>query len=106
MREHDDRLRCRTAFDVVFQPGKLLRAEIAETAGFQIDDIDEADEVHTIGVEAVPAGTLAAATVAVEIELALIFIEQVMLTRHVMHIETGLRNDPVRIIKFRRLRQM
>src|SRR4029077_18610827 len=87
MGEHDDRLRGRAAFHIVFEPSELLAAEIAETAGFEIDDVDEADKVNAIGIEAVPAGTLGAAPVSVEIELALIFIEQVMLTGHIMHIK-------------------
>ena len=101
VRKHDDRLRGRAAFDVVFEPRELLAAEIAEAAGFQIDDVDEADEVHAVGIEAVPAGALGAASVAVAIELALVFVEQVVLAGHVVHVEAGLRDDAVGIIEFR-----
>ena len=55
MREDDDRLRGRTSFYVIFQPFELFVAKIAEAAGLQIDHIDEADKVHAVGIEAVPA---------------------------------------------------
>ena len=50
--EDDDRSRRRTALQVVFEPFELIGAEIAEAAGLEIDDVDEADEVHAVGVEA------------------------------------------------------
>src|ERR1700677_5069691 len=56
MREDDDRLRCRPAFQIVRQPGELFGAEIAETTGLQIDDVDEADEMHACLIEGIPAG--------------------------------------------------
>src|ERR1700757_1870742 len=54
----DDRRRGRAAFDVALQPFKLFVAQIAQTAGLEIDDIDQADKVDTVGVEAVPACAL------------------------------------------------
>jgi hypothetical protein len=99
------RRRRRAAFHVGFEPGELLGAQIAKPAGFEIDDIDQADEVHAVGVEAVPASTFAAATVAFAIELAL-FVEEVVLAWHVMHVEPGLRDDAVGIVELGNLRQM
>ena len=63
-------VRGRAALQIVLQPFELLGAEIAEAAGLEIDDVDEADEMHAVGVEAVPAGALGAVAVALAIELA------------------------------------
>ncbi len=87
------------------QPFKLLAAEIAEAAGLQIHDVDEADEVHAVGVERVPAGALGAAAVALAVELDL-FVEEIVLAGHVMHVELGLRDDAFGVVEFGRLRQM
>ena len=70
MGEDDDRRRVGLALEIVGEPGELLGAEIAETAGLQVDDVDEADEMDAVLVEAVPAGALGALAVAVEIGLA------------------------------------
>ena len=43
---------CELALQIVLEPFELLVAEIAEAAGLEIDDVDEADEVHAAGVEA------------------------------------------------------
>lgn len=37
---------------------ELARAEITETAGLEVDDVDEANEVDAVGVEGIPAGAL------------------------------------------------
>jgi hypothetical protein len=90
MREHNNRRRSRAAFDVLLQPLQLLVAEIAQAAGLEIDDIDQADEVHAVGVEAVPAGALGGLAIAVAINLALIRVDQVVLARHVVHVKPRL----------------
>ena len=105
MGEHHDRRRGRAALEVVLEPGELLVAEIAEAAGLEVDDVDQADEVHAVGVEAVPAGALGAAAVALEVELA-VLVEDVVLARHVVHVEPRLRDDAVGVVELRRLRQM
>jgi len=84
---------------------ELIVAKIAETAGLEIDDVDQADEVHAIGVKAVPAGALGAAAVALAIEL-LFRVEEIMLAGNVMHVELALRDDPVGVIKLRFERQV
>src|SRR6202020_2977802 len=94
VRKHYDRRRSGAAFHVGGEPGELIGAEIAEAAGFQIDDIHEPDKVHAAGVEAVPAGALRAASVALVIELALL-IEEIVFARHVMYVEPALRDDAV-----------
>ena len=104
MGEDDDRGRGGAAFDVGFEPCELLAAEIAEPAGFEIDDIDQADEVHAVGVEAVPAGAFGAAAVAFAIEFPL-RVEEIVLAGDVMHVEPGLRDDAVGVVELGRLRQ-
>ena len=89
MREDDDRGRRGAPLEVVLQPFELVVAEIAQAAGLEIDHVDKADEMHAVGVEAIPAGALGAATIAVAIEL-LLAVEDVVLARHVMHVEAGL----------------
>src|SRR5260370_42259889 len=59
MSKQDARRRCRTTFDIVLQPFELLGAELAQTAGFEIGPINQYDEMHAVGVESVPAVTLA-----------------------------------------------
>ena len=87
-------------FTSCFEPFELLVAEIAEPAGLEVDDVDQADEVHAVGVEAVPAGALGAASVAVEVKL-LVRIEEVVLAGDVMHVEPRLRDDPVGVVELR-----
>src|SRR5215472_16894517 len=89
VREDDDRSRCPPDLEVALQPFELLVAEIAQAAGLEINNVDEADEVHAVGVEAIPARAFGAATVAVAIELN-VLVEDVMFTRNVMHVESGL----------------
>ena len=78
MSKHDDRRRSRAAFNIALKPFKLLGTEIAETARLKIDDIDQADEVNAVGVEAVPAGALGDPTIALAIDL-LIRVKKIML---------------------------
>jgi hypothetical protein len=53
---------CWFAFEIIREPTQLLIAERAQSARFQIGDIDEADEMHAAGVEIVPAGALGGLT--------------------------------------------
>src|SRR6185503_13073445 len=106
MGEHHDRLRSRAALDVVFQPFELLGAEIAEAAGLEVDDVDQADEMHAVGVKRIPAGAFGAAAVALAIELARLLVDDVVLARHVMHVESGLRDDFLGVVELRSFRQM
>src|SRR5262249_834237 len=105
VREDDDRGRCRATLEVALQPFELLVAEIAQAAGLEIDNVDEADELRTVGVEAVPARAFGAATVAVAVELHLL-VENVVFARHVMHVEPRLRDDAVGIVEFGWLGEM
>ena len=44
---------------ILLQPFKLVVAQIAQPVALQVHDIDQADEMHPVVVEAVPAVTLA-----------------------------------------------
>src|SRR5260221_1587796 len=81
------------------KPLGLLMAEIARPASVEIDYVDEADEVHAVGVEAVPARALGAATVAVAVELYVLIVD-IVLAWHVMHVEPRLRNDAIDVVEF------
>ena len=63
----NDRLGGRASFQIVLQPLELLVTEIAKAAGFEIDHIDKTDEVHAVGIKAVPARTLGATTIALAV---------------------------------------
>ena len=84
---------------VARQPGELLVAEIAHAAGLEVEDVDQADEMHAALVEAVPAAPLAVAAVAVEIALPLSVVDDVMLARHVMQVEPRRADDLVRVVE-------
>jgi hypothetical protein len=67
--EDDDGRRGGGAAEVILQPFEVLVAEIAQPAGLEIDHVDQANEVHAVIVEAVPARAFAAARVAVAVKL-------------------------------------
>jgi hypothetical protein len=67
----------------------VLVAEIAQPTGLEIDHVDETDEVHTVGIEAIPTRAFGAATVAVAVELH-VLVENVVFTRNVMYVEPRL----------------
>src|SRR5262249_29454231 len=90
MREQQDRRRSRAAFNITFQPFELFVAEIAQTAGLEVDDIDQADEVHAVGIEAVPARALGGFAITLAIDFTLIRIDQVVLARHIVHVKPRL----------------
>jgi hypothetical protein len=50
--------------EVAFEPFELVVAEITQGAGLEINDVDELDDMHPVGVEAIPAGALCAAAIA------------------------------------------
>ena len=103
MGKYHNRGRRRPALEIALKPFELLVAKVAETAGLQIDDIDQANEMHAVGIEAVPARTLAATPVALSVEFHLL-VDDVMLARHVVHIETSLRDDALGIVELVGLR--
>jgi hypothetical protein len=70
--EDDDRCARAESGDVLFEPIELLPAEDTEAAGFEVHDVDEADEVDAAVVEALPAGAVGAAPVAFEEQLRVV----------------------------------
>src|SRR5262249_3013129 len=74
-------------------------------AGLEVDHVDEADEVHAVLVEAVPAGALRVLAVTLAVELDLL-VDDVVFARHVMHGEARGADDLVGVVELLRLRQM
>jgi hypothetical protein len=63
---------------------QLFSAERAKTAGFQVDDIDEADEMDAVLIEAVPTGALRVLAKSLQVTLTVIF-EHIVLAGDVEH---------------------
>src|SRR3954468_1906518 len=61
--------------------------------------------MHAAGVERVPAEPARAAAISLAIKLHLV-VDDVVLARHVVHVELCLRNDLLGIVEFGRLREM
>src|SRR5437868_14735710 len=99
MREHHDRRGGGAAFKILFQPFELLVTERAETARFKIHDIHQTDEMHAVGIEAVPARAFGATPVTFLVAFR-VLIEYVMLARHIMRVELAPRDDLARIVEF------
>ena len=103
--EDDDRLRGRAAPEVVLEPFELLRAEAAEPAGLEVDDIDQAHEVDARGIEAVPAGSLGAAAEPGPVGGA--FVDQhVVLAGDVVDVEPGALDQRLRRVELGLLREV
>src|ERR1700756_4979005 len=103
--EDDNRRRCGTAFQVVFKPFELIGAEISHAAALEIEDVDEPDEMHAVGVERVPTSALGAASVAIDVKLP-IRVEKIVFAGDVMHIKPRLRDDAVGVVELRFQRKM
>jgi hypothetical protein len=82
--EADDRGAAFETLDVLFQPPELFVAECAQDTGFQIDDVDEPDEMDAPLVEAVPAGALRAFAESLQVTLAIVF-EHIVFAGDVEH---------------------
>src|SRR5215471_16367402 len=100
MRENDDRRRCALSVQIVGEPRELLLTEIAHASCLKIEHIVEADEVHAAVVEGIPTFALRELAVAVEIGLAGTFVDDVVLTWHIMNIESGVRDPLLRVVEF------
>src|SRR6202044_3716090 len=92
VREHDDRGRGGTAFQVVLEPFELLGAEVAHAAALEIEDVDEAYEMNAVGVERVPAGAFGAASVTIDVKLP-VRVEEIVLAGNVMPVKPPVRED-------------
>ncbi len=102
MGEDDDRRRSWLALDIVREPGELFIAERAHAARFQISDIDEADEMRAAIVKGIPAAALRVLAEAFEIGLAVVFIDEIVLARHIVNIEIGFTDGFFRIVELTR----
>src|SRR5262249_59705022 len=67
--------------------GKLVGSQSSEPARLEIHNIVQADEMYAVVVEAVPALTLGAFAVAVEIGLSQALVDEVVLAGNVVHVE-------------------
>src|SRR5260370_22909633 len=94
------------ASQVVLEPAELLVAEIAHSTGREVCHIDEADEMDTVLIEAVPAGAVCAFAKTCEELLAVALIEHVVLARDVEDQQTRLAHDLRGVIELLRLREV
>src|SRR6202007_884488 len=106
MSKDDDRRGGGEALHIVGEPSKLLGAELAHTAGLEIHHVDESDEMDAIVVEGIPARALGVFAVTLEVRRAGRLVEQVVLARNVVHVESRGTNDLSGIVKLVRLGKM
>src|SRR2546429_9543918 len=72
MRIDHNRFAAAEGLDVFLKPIQLLLAEDAQAAGFEVGDVDQADEVNAFIVVAVPALSKRSFAVAIEIAPAVV----------------------------------
>src|SRR5678816_762255 len=72
MREQYDRGAARQSGNIFLQPCDLLGTERAESTCLEIENVHEADESHAAVVEAVPAATICAFAVALQVRRAVV----------------------------------
>ena len=90
MGEDDDRRAVRLALQVGLEPGELLGAKVAEATALQVDDVDKTDEVDAVIVERIPARALRSLAVTLEIGLAALFVDDVVLAGNPVDRNAGL----------------
>src|SRR5580704_11235133 len=83
MREYDDGCFRRSAGEVVLEPRELIGTEPAEAAGFQVEHVDQRDEVHTMMIEAVPAAGVRVFFAKAAKELGAVVADDVMFARYI-----------------------
>ena len=105
MGEDDDRRTALQPLDVLLEPFKLFVAKRAQPPGLQVDDIDEADEVHAALIEAVPPGSLCALAKSLQVTLAVVF-EDIVFAGNVKHRQRQLGQHLLQRVELGRLRQM
>ena len=106
MREDDDRRRGASGFQVAGEPSQLFGAEIAHAAGLEVVDIDETNEMRAAVVEGIPPLALRKLAVAGEIGRAVVLVDDIMFSRHVMHVEPGGADQLIRVVELVRLGEM
>src|SRR5262245_30515223 len=85
MSKHHDGRAAGKMLHIVFQPLQLLLAQATETTRLEVQDVDQANEMCALLIEAVPAATFRSLTVALQILLPVV-AENVVLSRHVEHV--------------------
>src|SRR5271169_3072250 len=78
----------RAALEIVLKPLQLFVTERPHSSSFQIGDIHETNEMHTLVIEAGPSSALCTLPIALEILLAIVG-QHVMLTRHKVDLFCG-----------------
>src|SRR5205807_4981745 len=72
VREEHNRSAGSAAFEIGFKPLQLFVTERPHASSFQIGDIYETKEMHTLMIEAVPTTTLCTFPITLEILLAIV----------------------------------
>src|ERR1044072_9455776 len=92
MRKHHNRCTTRQPSNIILQPRQLLLAQLSKpattqpgsTSLFQIQHVDEPDEVHPLVIKALPPQTLCPASKPFAIELPVIS-KHIVLAGHIKH---------------------
>src|SRR5579864_5432047 len=93
-------------FDVILQPLQLIAPERPESSGLEIQHIHQADKMHAVLVEAVPARAARFSSKTLE-ELLSIVVQHVVLSGDVEDFfRLGAFKNLLDGVKFLRLRQM
>ncbi len=85
--------------EVGLEPGQLIGAQLAHAARFELLDVDQADEVDALMVEAEPAVAGRALAVAIEEGLAVPVVQHVVLARHVEGLQPRLAQDLIGVVE-------
>ena len=105
MREdYDGRALC-AALQIFFQPLELFRAQCAQSAGFQVHHIHQADKVDAVFIEAAPARALRTFSVAIAKLLAVI-VQHVVLAGNEENFLAGVLQNLIDSVEFFRLGEM
>ena len=91
------------SLEIVLEPLELLCAERAEAVLLQVDDIVERHEMHAALVERIPAAAGRALAEALEIGVARLGIEDVMLAGRVMNVELRPADELKSVVELLRL---
>src|SRR4029079_10535194 len=105
VRKDDDWRAARELLDVLLQPLELFVAKRSESACLEVYDVDQADEMHTVLVEAVPSGTERSLSESLEVTLALVS-EHVVLAGDIENRERQFRQHLLQRVELRRLREV
>ena len=103
--EHDDGGAALQVLDIFREPLELFRPKRAESARFEVDDVDETDEVRATLIEAVSPGALRAFAKPCQIAVGIV-VEHVVLAGYVEHGHRQLREHLLQRVELRRFREV